>query len=238
MTNIIGASNIATAIEQHGLPVDAVVGISTDKAVSPVNVMGMTKAIQERLFARANLDVASTRFVLARYGNVMASRGSVVPLFHDQIRNGGPVTITDERMTRFLLSLEDAVDVILAAVATGHPGETFIPRVPAALVTDIARVLIGDRDIEVLTTGVRPGEKLHESLISAEEGRRTVQRGNYYVIAPILPELRRTGVEEGPLFGNEYRSDQDVMSRDALAALFGSNGLLEVEDAGGREILA
>src|SRR4029079_6917413 len=114
-------------------------------ATKPVNVMGMTKAIQERIFVRATLDCDDTRFVCARYGNVLASRGSVIPLFHDQIRNGGPVTITTTEMTRFLLSLDQAVELIFAAVNDALPGETYVPRIPSARVTDIAAALIADR---------------------------------------------------------------------------------------------
>jgi UDP-glucose 4-epimerase len=109
MTNCIGVQNIVNAITEHQLPVETVVGVSTDKACKPVNVMGMTKAIQERVFISANVFCPQTRFVCVRYGNVLASRGSVIPLFHEQIRIGGPITITHEKMTRFLLSLEDAV---------------------------------------------------------------------------------------------------------------------------------
>ena len=116
LTNIIGPENIVRAIRDLQLPVEVVVGISTDKACKPVNVMGMTKSIQERIFARANLELPHTRIVIVRYGNVLASRGSVIPLFHEQIRTGGPVTITHPDMTRFLLSLDDAVDLIFAAV--------------------------------------------------------------------------------------------------------------------------
>src|SRR5690349_15719228 len=140
-TNITGPENIIRAIRELRLPIETVVGVSTDKACKPVNVMGMTKALQERLFISANLYSPNTRFVCVRYGNVLASRGSVIPLFHDQIRSGGPVTITTADMTRFLLSLDDAVDVIFAAVKTANRGETYIPRVPAAKVTDIAEIL-------------------------------------------------------------------------------------------------
>jgi FlaA1/EpsC-like NDP-sugar epimerase len=124
-TNILGPENIVRAIQEHNLPIQAVVGISTDKACKPVNAMGMTKAIQERVFIQANMRCPNTRFLCARYGNVLASRGSVIPLFHDQIRNGGPVTITTTDMTRFLLSLDDAVNTIFAAVRDGLPGETY-----------------------------------------------------------------------------------------------------------------
>src|SRR5207244_1574933 len=152
-TNIIGAQNIIRAIREHRLPVETVVGVSTDKACKPVNVMGMTKAVQERLFVRANLDGGDTRFICVRYGNVLASRGSVIPLFHEQIRRGGPVTITTTDMTRFLLSLEQAVDTIFAALRNAARGETYIPRVPSAKVIDISEALIGDRKIETVVTG-------------------------------------------------------------------------------------
>src|SRR5918993_1375178 len=122
-TNIGGAENIVRAIQEHRIPIDTVVGVSTDKACKPVNTMGMTKAIQERIFIQANMRCPGTRFVCVRYGNVLASRGSVIPLFHEQIRRGGPVTITTMEMTRFLLSLDDAVDTIFAAVSSGHPGD-------------------------------------------------------------------------------------------------------------------
>ena len=115
-TNVTGAENIVRAIRENGLPVESVVGVSTDKACKPVNVMGMTKAVQERIFVAGNITAPGTRFLCVRYGNVLASRGSVVPLFHEQIRNGGPVTITTEDMTRFLLPLERAVDTICAAL--------------------------------------------------------------------------------------------------------------------------
>ena len=213
MTNISGPENIVRAIEEQHLPIETVVGISTDKACKPVNVMGLTKAIQERVFIQANLRCPKTRFVCVRYGNVLASRGSVIPLFHDQIRNGGPVTITTLDMTRFLLSLDQAVDTIFAAVRTGERGDTFIPRVPSALVLDIAAVLIGERPIKTVVTGIRPGEKLHERLGSEEERYRTVERGNYYVIASILPEIREYEGTIQPVLNDEYSSGQNVMSR-------------------------
>ena len=168
-TNIVGAQNIVHAIRDLKLPVETVVGISTDKAVKPVNVMGMTKSIQERIFACGNLEVPNTRFIIVRYGNVLASRGSVIPLFHEQIRNGGPVTITHPDMTRFLLSLDEAVDLIFTAVRKARRGETFIPRVRSARMVDVASALIAGRPIDTKVTGIRPGEKLHEILVSEEE---------------------------------------------------------------------
>ncbi|HEX7956095.1 MAG TPA: polysaccharide biosynthesis protein [Pyrinomonadaceae bacterium] len=225
-TNINGAENIIRAIREHRLPVETVVGVSTDKACKPVNVMGMTKAVQERLFVRANLDAERTRFVCVRYGNVLASRGSVIPLFHEQIRRGGPVTITTTDMTRFLLSLEQAVDTILAAVKGGKPGETYIPRVPSSLVTDIAEALIGEREIETKVTGIRPGEKVHEILVSEEEAYRTVGRGDYYCILPMLPELRERGDDASGTLGREYSSSDDLMTKDETAALLKRHNLM------------
>ena len=207
-TNVNGAENIIRAVREHRLPVELVVGVSTDKACKPVNVMGMTKAVQERLFVRANLDGNGTRFVCVRYGNVLASRGSVIPLFHEQIRRGGPVTITTTDMTRFLLSLEQAVDTIFAAVRGARRGETYIPRVPSARVT-----------------GIRPGEKVHEILVSEEEAYRTVERGDYYVIRPMLPELLEGGGAENPL-GREYSSADSVMTRDEVAELLARHELM------------
>jgi FlaA1/EpsC-like NDP-sugar epimerase len=217
-TNVTGAENIIRAIREGRLSVETVVGVSTDKACKPVNVMGMTKAVQERLFVQANLNNEATRYICVRYGNVLASRGSVIPLFHEQIRRGGPVTITTTDMTRFLLSLEQAVDTILAAVRDGARGETYIPRVPSARVTDIAAALIGDRSIETKVTGIRPGEKVHEILVSEEEAFRTIERGGYYVIQPMLPELRSAG-DAASAIGKEYSSADELLSRADLTEL-------------------
>lgn len=224
-TNITGAENVIRAIREHRLTVDTVVGVSTDKACKPVNVMGMTKAVQERLFVRANLDASATRFICVRYGNVLASRGSVIPLFHEQIRRGGPVTITTTDMTRFLLSLEQAVDTIFAAVREARRGETYIPRVPSAKVTDIAEALIGGQKIETVVTGIRPGEKIHEILVSEEEAHRTVDRDRYYVIQPMLPELLGAEKIKNPI-GQEYSSADSVMSRDEVAELLRRHNLM------------
>jgi FlaA1/EpsC-like NDP-sugar epimerase len=215
-TNIEGVVNLVRAISELDLPVETVVGISTDKACKPVNVMGMTKAIQERVLIDGNLHHPQTRFLCARYGNVLASRGSVVPLFLDQIANGGPVTITTADMTRFLLTLDDAVDTIFAAVRSGAPGETYIPRCASARMTDLAAHLIGDRDIETVITGIRPGEKIHEILISEEEATRTIHgHEGYFAVRPMLPELAAP-VDEPALVG-EYSSANTLMNADELA---------------------
>jgi len=215
MTNIGGPENIVRAIQELQLPVDTVVGVSTDKAAKPVNVMGMTKAIQERIFLQGNLRCPQTRFLCVRYGNVLASRGSVIPLFHEQIKAGGPVTITSPEMTRFLLSLDKAVDTIFAALRFGNRGETFIPRVASAKVIDVAKVLIEDRPVEIKVTGTRPGEKMHEILVSEEERARTVEVDKYYAIQSILPEIQSRLGKETPLQG-EYSSSVDLMSFEEL----------------------
>lgn len=227
-TNITGPENIIRAIRENKYPVETVVGISTDKACKPVNVMGMTKAIQERIFLTANLTVPDTRFICVRYGNVLASRGSVIPLFQDQIRNGGPVTITTNDMTRFLLSLDDAVDVIFNAVETANKGETYIPIVPAANVVDVAKALIGKRNIEIKIIGIRPGEKVHEILISDEESYRTVRRGKYYSIKSILPELL-TNIDEPIALTKEYSSSDNIMTIKELTTLLKDRKLMVEE---------
>ena len=229
LTNVGGPENIVRAIEQHNLEIETVIGVSTDKACKPINVMGMTKAIQERVFLQANVRCKSTRFVCVRYGNVLASRGSVIPFFHKQIKSGGPVTITSPDMTRFLLSLDQAVDTIFAAYRFGDRGETYIPRVKSSLITDIAKVLIGKRDVEMTVSGIRPGEKIHEILISEEEYLRTYEEGDYYVIAPILPELR-TDKELGKALNQEFSSKDFLMDFNEVENMLKGYRLL-VEDS-------
>src|ERR1035437_7646884 len=228
-TNINGAENIVRAIQEHTLLVETVVGVSTDKACKPVNVMGMTKALQERIFIQGNMRCPQTRFVCVRYGNVLASRGSVVPLFHEQIRSGGPVTITTPDMTRFLLSLDDAVDVVFAAIGEARHGETLVPRAPSARIADVATALIGDRPVRQVTTGIRPGEKIHEIMVSEEEAYRTVTRGRWYVIRPMLPEVANgdgvTGDGAGCLKG-AYSSNASVMSIEETTAMLRARRLM------------
>jgi UDP-glucose 4-epimerase len=209
--------------------VTTVVAMSTDKACKPVNVMGMTKALQERIFVRANLDCPDTRFICVRYGNVLASRGSVVPLFLEQARRGDPLTVTDEGMTRFLLSLEQAVDAIFSAVRHAAPGETYVPRLRSARVLDIARAIVGERQIPILTSGTRPGEKVHEILVSEEEAHRTFRRGAYYVIEPILPELRPQSADREEPIGREYSSLDALMSATEVRTLLEQHGFITPE---------
>ena len=220
MTNIYGANNVVRAIKENNLAVEKVIGISTDKACKPINVMGMTKALQERILIEANRDWAETSFTCVRYGNVIASRGSIVPLFVEQVQNNRTITVTLAEMTRFLLSLDRAVDTVFAALTEGKAGETYIPRVPAAKIVDVAKALIGDKKLEIVFTGIRPGEKIHEIMVSEEECYRTIERNGYYVILPVLPELRNEP-EFRQVLENEYSSKDNNISIEDLKILLG-----------------
>jgi FlaA1/EpsC-like NDP-sugar epimerase len=221
MTNIHGAANVVRCIRENDLSVETVVGISTDKACKPINVMGMTKALQERVLIEANRGQNKTRFVCVRYGNVIASRGSIVPLFVEQIGNGREVTVTLPEMTRFLLTLDQAVDTVFAVLESGNPGETYVPKVPAARITDVAKALMGDKELPIIYTGIRPGEKVHEIMVSEEECFRTVDAGDYFAIRPMLPELRADGGDEAAL-ASEYSSRDTTLGVDELKVLLAS----------------
>jgi UDP-glucose 4-epimerase len=229
-TNCEGPANLVRAIRENAYPVQTVIGISTDKACKPVNVMGMTKALQERIFISANVLNPDTRFICVRYGNVLASRGSVIPLFLDQIRRGGPLTLTVPGMTRFLLSLDQAVDTVFAALKGARAGETYIPKAPSATVAGIARALIGRRRVETRVVGVRPGEKMHEILVSEEEANHCSARGGYYVIQPMLPELR-AGKTAARALEREYSSANHVLNAKDTAGLLRRHGLMPEQAA-------
>jgi UDP-glucose 4-epimerase len=230
-TNVDGAAKLVRTIRDLAIPVDTVVGISTDKACKPVNVMGMTKAIQERILIDANLDCEGTRFIVARYGNVIASRGSVVPLFAEQIAQGGPLTLTTPEMTRFLMSLEQSVDLIFSALRSARRGETYVPRVPAVRIVDLAQAMAAEKNVEIRYTGIRPGEKIHELLVSEEEAARTTIRGENLVIAPILPELRAPNEDE-PFGRREFSSADELVTGTELRALLSRHQITAGEGAG------
>lgn len=216
-TNVIGAENIVRAVRFCGLRPETVVGVSTDKACKPINVMGMTKALQERIFIEANRDSADTRFICVRYGNVIASRGSIVPLFREQVRRRKPLTVTLPEMTRFLLSLDRAVDTIFAALSGARRGETYVPKVPSAKIVDLARAMMGDEELPIVFTGIRPGEKIHEIMVSEEECYRTADRGDYYAIMPVLPELR--AADQPAALDGEYSSRDGNLEIPAIRQL-------------------
>lgn len=183
-TNVIGADNVVRAAREQN--VSRVVVLSTDKAVYPINAMGMTKALMEKVMvAQArNLSEKDTIFCATRYGNVMASRGSVIPLFISQIRQGLPLTLTDPQMTRYLMSLDDSVDLVLHSFTHGSQGDIFVQKAPAATIGDLVIALkeLFESDVPVETIGTRHGEKVFETLISREEMSRAEDMGRYYRI--------------------------------------------------------
>lgn len=183
-TNVIGTENVMKAATAND--VKRVVVLSTDKAVYPINAMGISKAMAEKLMvAKSRMQGATeTVFCATRYGNVMASRGSVIPLFVSQLKEGKPLTITDPNMTRFLMSLEDSVDLVLYAYEHGQQGDIFVQKAPASTVADLAQALkeVFAKDNEIRIIGTRHGEKLYESLISREEIAHAQDMGGYYRI--------------------------------------------------------
>jgi UDP-glucose 4-epimerase len=182
-TNVNGSDNVIRAAERAG--VESVVCLSTDKAVYPINAMGISKAMMEKVAqAHARHRAADGPVVsITRYGNVMYSRGSVIPVFIEQIRQGRPLTVTDPRMTRFLMSLDESVDLVEYAFTQSEPGDLFVRKAPASTVEDLARAvasLFGDDDPEIRVIGTRHGEKLYESLLSREELQKADDHGDYY----------------------------------------------------------
>ncbi|MBO6675220.1 MAG: polysaccharide biosynthesis protein [Rhizobiales bacterium] len=190
-TNVLGAENVMNAALEAG--VSRVIVLSTDKAVYPVNAMGMSKAMMEKLMvakARAR-SPGETVFCATRYGNVMASRGSVIPLFVDQLKAGKPLTITDPNMTRFLMSLEDSVDLVLHAFQHGGQGDTYVQKAPASTVGDLAEAVrsLFNSTVPIQVIGTRHGEKLYESLLSREEMARAEDTGQYYRVPADVRDL-------------------------------------------------
>lgn len=230
LTNCIGASNIVRALAENNFPVEVVVGVSTDKASKPVNAMGMSKALMERIFTSANILNNKTRFVCVRYGNVLASRGSVIPLFLKQLKAGGPLTITSPDMTRFLINLEKAVDTVFAAIQYAEAGETLVPIAPSANIMNIARSIVGNSGVPIEVTGIRPGEKMHEILISEEEVHHTVKRGDYFAIKSMLPELNDGLSDSENVRSTEYSSSEDVLDLEQTRQLLEDNGLLNFDN--------
>ncbi len=180
-TNILGAQNLISAAIENRVPLT--VALSTDKAVNPVNLYGATKLCAEKIVAQAGVYAGKTPalFASVRYGNVVGSRGSVVPIFKQQAPTGR-ITITDERMTRFWITLEQAVEFVLGCLPLVRGGETFVPKIPSMRITDVAAALAPDA--EHVITGIRPGEKLHEALLTEDEARNSYDLGDRYVILP------------------------------------------------------
>jgi UDP-glucose 4-epimerase len=212
-TNVMGTENVLEAAIANG--VKRVVCLSTDKAVYPINAMGISKAMMEKVMVAAsrNLEHCDTVICGTRYGNVMASRGSVIPLFVDQVLAGKPITITDPHMTRFMMTLEDAVDLVLYGFEHGKNGDIFVQKAPAATIEVLAQALLqimGKPEHEICTIGTRHGEKLYEALLSREEMVAAQDLGNYYRVPPDLRDLNYAKfVDEGESrisFAEDYNS--------------------------------
>lgn len=189
-TNVLGTENVLEAAVSLGIK--RVICLSTDKAVYPINAMGISKAMMEKVAVAKSRESDATTICVTRYGNVMASRGSVIPLFVDQIRTGQALTITDPIMTRFMMTLDDAVDLVLYAFEHGKPGDIFVQKAPAATIATLAQALtrlMGVPNHEVRVIGTRHGEKLYEALLSREEMVAAQDLGGYYRILPDLRDL-------------------------------------------------
>jgi len=189
-TNIIGTENVLNAA--ISAKVKKVIVLSTDKAVYPINAMGISKAMMERVAVSKGRNVKNTIIICTRYGNVMASRGSVIPLFIEQLRNGNPITITDPNMTRFMMSLDQAVDLVLYAFKNGQSGDVFVQKAPAAsikLLANTIKNIFGKPKYKIKTIGTRHGEKLYETLLTKEEMVKAIDMGEYFRIPADLKDL-------------------------------------------------
>ena len=190
-TNVMGTENVIDSAIDHG--VKRVINLSTDKAVYPINAMGISKALGEKVaIAKASaVPKGSTVICSTRYGNVMASRGSVIPLFVDQIKAGNPITITDPSMTRFMMTLEDAVDLVMYAFKHGKPGDIFVQKAPASTIETLAKAIIElyNAKTKIKIIGTRHGEKVYETLVNREEMVRAEDLGNYFRINPDSRDL-------------------------------------------------
>jgi UDP-N-acetylglucosamine 4,6-dehydratase/5-epimerase len=211
-TNVLGTENVLEAA--IAASVKRVVCLSTDKAVYPVNAMGMSKAMMEKVMVAVSRNLAGTVICGTRYGNVMASRGSVIPLFVEQIASGKPITVTDPAMTRFMMTLEESVELVLYAFAHGSNGDIFVQKAPAATVSVLARALreiMGRPEHPIVEIGTRHGEKLYETLLSREEMSHAEDRGNYYRIPPDGRDLNYAKfIDEGERrisVGHDYNSE-------------------------------
>jgi FlaA1/EpsC-like NDP-sugar epimerase len=250
-TNVLGVQNIVQAAVENGI--ERLVFASSDKAVNPTNVMGTSKLMGERLITAAALhpDHSGGVFLSTRFGNVLGSRGSVIPIFRDQIRRGGPVTLFNPQMTRFIMSLNQAVQLVIESLPLGQRGDVLITKMPAIRISDLAEVMVrefaprcGRRagDIEIRISGQRPGEKLYEELMNDEETRRSIELERYYVVRPALSTsvkapLHYEGQQAAPV-DRPYNSANVIpLSQDELFAFLSASDLLNERVALGSEIV-
>jgi UDP-N-acetylglucosamine 4,6-dehydratase len=211
-TNILGTNNVLSAAEEFG--VKKVIVLSTDKAAYPINAMGMTKALMEKtmIAAARNLDSKKSIFCGTRYGNVMASRGSVIPLFIEQIKNKKPITITNPQMTRFMMSLDNAIDLVQFAFENGNNGDLFIQKSPAATIETLAKALISlyKSKSKIQNIGIRHGEKMYETLLTKEEMAKSEDLGDYYRVSADNRDLnydKYFSKGDGTTIKDEYNSN-------------------------------
>lgn len=221
-TNVTGAENIINVAADLGIK--KVVALSTDKAVSPVNLYGATKLCSDKLFVAANAFMGcETVFSVVRYGNVMGSRGSVIPFFIKKRDEGGPIPITDKRMTRFWITLEQGVDMVLRAFALAGGGEIFVPKIPSMNIMDLAEAVAPG--VATVETGIRPGEKLHEVMITNEDARHTTDIGEYYIIRPeVCPYRGPEGVPVPENFAYTSNGNDQWLDVPALRGMLHAQG--------------
>ena len=233
-TNVIGMQNlINSAIDND---VEKVLYTSSDKAVNPSNMMGVSKLMGEKLITTANFFKGKhkTVFSTIRLGNVIGSRGSVIPLFNSQIEAGGPLTLTDKKMSRYILIMNETIDNIFKVLDLCKGGDIYVPKMRAMDISDVAKWMIeekGKDEIKIKEIGLKPGEKLYEELITEEEGRRTVEFDNFYVVLPQFTKefqsIDYSAYEELPRVGNVLRSDEaKKMSRDEIISLLKTEKML------------
>ena len=240
-TNIMGVNNLITAAAEN--KVERFIFTSSDKAVNPTNVMGTSKLMGERIVTAANSNYGKAGDIYAstRFGNVLGSRGSVVPVFREQIKRGGPVTLTDPEMTRFIMSIKQAVQLVIDSAGLARGGEVFITKMPVIRIKDLAEVMIealapffGYKagDIPIETIGTKPGEKMYEELMNIEETRRAVELKDYFAVIPAFRSIYRDIEYNYPdivsqTVTNPYNSaNEQPMTRDELKSFLVSNQLL------------
>ncbi len=234
-TNVLGAANVIDAAIDQG--VKNVVALSTDKAANPINLYGASKLCSDKLFIAGNVYSGphKTKFSVVRYGNVVGSRGSVIPLFL-KLRKTGSIPITDQRMTRFWITLDQSVDLVLSALERMHGGEIFVPKVPSMNIVDLAEALAPDCRHQIV--GIRPGEKLHEVLVSSDDARRTIELDDFYVILPDFgPHQREINWIEGkptpPDFTYASNANTQWLSKDEIQQLIQGVDLALVDNREG-----
>lgn len=227
-TNVIGTDNVLTAAIEEG--VKSVICLSTDKAAYPVNAMGVTKALEERVAVAKSRNSSKTKICCTRYGNVMCSRGSVIPLWIEQIRSGNPITITDESMTRFIMSLEEAVNLVLFAFENGENGDILVQKAPACTIKTQAEAICdlfnGSRE-NIKVIGIRHGEKMYETLLTNEECAKAIDMGDFY----------RVPADNRGLNYDKYFNDGDS-ERNTLTEFNSNNTVLLNEDQVKEKLLA